>query len=172
VQDSGPVDTSARAAQIVERLESDGFRMTTSEFDTGTVPTGYRGEFKWRWAATTLHLFVSVVETPRATTEIVSRSVVDLSELARKGRGGMKSLQSTRVVVPIVVAGEVDPEAVAMVGKVQYKVAGAAPFPVIDHVSGSQVFACTGRLVWGAIFASWIRARVAACVGVPEGAVW
>ncbi|MDQ1293530.1 MAG: hypothetical protein QG608_1411 [Actinomycetota bacterium] len=146
--------------------------MTTADFTAGTVPLGYRGEFKWRWAATTLHMFVAVVETPRATADVVREATVDLAAHARQLKGGMKALQSTRVVVPIVVAASVDPEARALVEKVQYKEAGAAPFPVIDCVGTGQVHACTDRLVWGAVFASWLRARVAASVGTPQGATW
>lgn len=151
---------------IEQRLRDDGARVETMTLGGEPALVGYRSTFKLRWMATRLHLFTVVVARPAVDApalEAFSRRVLQYA-VAEKGsaRGGQVGVAT----IPVIVADQVAPNAVALAEKRLIRKFAAFAWPAVVDLSTGDRFSHQRRVILGGIYASWMRQR--ASVALPE----
>ncbi|HEX7520520.1 MAG TPA: hypothetical protein VF441_00500 [Acidimicrobiia bacterium] len=81
-----------------------------------------------------------------------------------------KVVQNPVAVIPFFVAAEVTPEARAEVEASPDKHFSVITLPAIVDRQGGQTHSYTGRLLYGALYASWLRERLRVAVPPPARA--
>jgi hypothetical protein len=148
-------------------LEADGSRVSPIQLPGGNALAGYRSKFKLAWAATKLHLFTVLYPTDLATDmqlEALSRDALDY---AKATKGALRGLQSGVAIIPVLVASSVSDQARAAALARPEKKWAAFVLPAVVDLASGQTLSYQGRFVWGGIYASWLRARIAATLPPP-----
>ena len=153
--------------QAAERMRADGNDVGPVDLPVGRATVGYRSEFRVRWGATKLHLFIVVLPLPVATGEWLTALGRAAAEYAKATKGQLRGLQSGLAVIPALVASEVRPDAREAAEAKPGKEWAVFSLPTVVDLAASQTYTYRGRMVWGAAYASWLRERQAAALSPP-----
>ncbi len=144
------------------RLQDDGDQVSRVQLLAGTALVGYQSKVLVSWAAIKLHLF-TVLRPTRVATDAelaaLSRDAVAYAKAATKGAPGF---QTGVAVIPALIADTVTDQAKAAATARPKKEFAAILLPAIVDLSSGQTFTYQGRILWGAVFTSWLRARLSA----------
>jgi len=150
------------------RLHEDGSQVSRVQLPGGIALVGYQSKFRARWAATKVHLFTVLYATVVATDaqlDMLSRDAVDY---AKSTKGALRGLQSGLAVIPALVADTVTEQARAAATARPRKQFAVFLLPSIVDLSSGQTLSYQGPILWGALYASWLRARLAAALPPPR----
>jgi hypothetical protein len=142
------------------RMATDGYALTQANFALGAALIGYQHKFRLRWVATKLHLFTIVIPVPVVTLDVVGQATEQSLEYAKRTKGKLRGLQTGVAVIPVLVAREIPPDVVANVRVRPKKRFAAITLPVVVDLQANTLHHYDGRLVWGAVYASWLNQRV------------
>ena len=142
-------------------LAEDGNTVTNVLLPGGPSVVGYQKQFRLRWMATMLHVFTVVVSVPLATPEILHDVNVEAIAYAKRTKGRLRGLQTGVAVLPVVVAGRATAEGIEAAARRPPKDFAAITMPALVDLSTGRITRYDGRLVWGSIYTSWLRARLA-----------
>ena len=154
--------------QAAQLLVADGSSVSRVGLPGGTALVGYRAQFKLRWVATKLHLFTVYYPTQTATPEQLAPLGRDGVEYAKRTKGSLRGLQSGVAVIPVLVGATATEPAVAMAAQRPEKEFAAFLLPALVDLGAGRRVSYEGRLLWGGIYAGWLRDRIAATVPVPS----
>jgi len=146
------------------RMKADGSEVSSVPLSMGPAEVGYRGEFRMRWAATKLHLFTVAVGVAEATPAMFGAVVTETLAYADATKGKMRGMQNGIAVIPIVAATTVGAEATAAAEARPEKGMAAFLLPALVDLPAETVHTYTGRILWGSMYASWLRERLAAAM--------
>jgi hypothetical protein len=147
---------------------ADGNVVSSVQLECGPALVGYQSRFQWKWVATKLHLFTVVVAVPVATSENLAAVTAQATDYAKRTKGKLRGFQTGVAVLPALVADEVLPEA-RMAAEARPKTGWAVfVLPAIADLNAQEMYSYRGRLVWGGVYASWLRERLGAVVAPPE----
>jgi hypothetical protein len=86
---------------------------------------------------------------------------------AKATKGTLRGLQSGVAVIPALVAESVTEQASAAAAARPKKEFAALLLPAIVDLGNGQTLSYQGPIVWGAMYASWLRARLSAALPAP-----
>jgi hypothetical protein len=165
-------DSAMDAAEYLQgaaqRLQQDGSQVSWAGLPGGQALVGYRSQFKLSWLATKLHLFTVLYPTAAATDAELAALSRDAVEYAKATKGALRGFQSGVAIIPALVAETVSEPARAAALARPKKEFAAFLLPAIVDLATGQTFSYQGRIVWGTIYASWLRARLAAALPPPR----
>jgi hypothetical protein len=144
------------------RLQEDGNQVSRVQLPGGTALVGYQSKFRLSWAATKLHLFTVLYPTGVATDASLAALSRDAMNYAKATRGALRGFQTGVAVIPALVADTVTEQARTAATARPKKEFAAILLPAIVDLSSGQTFSYQGRIVWGVLYASWLRARLSA----------
>lgn len=150
-----------RVELIREQMLADGNDVSLVQLRSGPAVVGYKSKFRWRWLATKVHLFTVVVGVPQATNEVLAALTSQALEYAKTTKGKLRGLQTGVAVIPVVVATDVTPEARSTVESRPEKGFAAFVLPAIVDAQAEQTYSYHGRVIWGGMYASWMKERLA-----------
>jgi len=150
------------------RLQEDGSQVSWVQLPGGTALVGYQSKFRVRWAATKVHLFTVLCPTGVATDAQLAGLSRDAVAYAKATKGGLRGRQSGVAVIPALVADTVTEPARAAVAARPSRQFAAFLLPAIVDLSGGQTLSYQGPILWGALYASWLRARLSAALQPPR----
>lgn len=147
---------------VAERsLAAGGYATARYDLAGWQSAVGYRADFRVRWMATKLHLFVCVSSAPVATAEALIAFTHASLEYAKQAKGQARGFQSGVAVISVLAADHVDPSGEAYARKQLVRDFAAFAWPVAVDVSTGQRFSHDGRPALGAIYNGWMRKQVA-----------
>jgi hypothetical protein len=146
-------------ASSYSNLQSDGYAVTHVELPSVPATVGYQGKFRWLWVATKLNLFTVVAVCPEATSDLLSDLISDSIDYAKKTNRRLRGLQTGVAVIPILASLTVAPDAIDLVRSRPVKGFAAIAMPAIVDLSTGEPPYYAGKLLLGAIYTKWLRAR-------------
>lgn len=140
-----------------ERLRVDGAEVSTAQMRGLTALVGYRSDFRWRWAATRLHLFTVLINVPSVTAAELELFAGDALDFALSQKGHYRGFQSGVAAIPVLISSRVDPDAVTFANTRLIRRFAAMAWPVAVDLSLQRSYRHEGRVAMGGIYASWMR---------------
>ncbi len=119
------------------------------------------------WLATKVHLFTVLYPTEVATDAQLAAISRDAVGYAKATKGTLRGLQSGVAIIPALVAQSVTEQARAAVTARPKKEFAAFLLPAIVDLGSGQTLSYQGPIVWGAMYASWLRARLSVALPAP-----
>lgn len=154
-------------AEAGRSMATDGSVVSQVQLAAGPAVVGYQSKFRFRWFATKLHVFTMVVAVPAVTAETLADVSQQALDYAKRTKGKLRGLQTGVAALPVLVTTEVAPDARAAAEARPPKAWAAIVLPEIVDLSSGQVHRYHGRLIWGAIYAAWLRERLDALPPPP-----
>lgn len=148
--------------QVTELLAKDGNQVMPVQLDHFSGTVGYQSQFKWSWFATKLHLFTVVIYIPELNAAAFTAAVQEAAAYGLKMKGTLRGLQVGVAVTPIIVTQAVDTETQALASARPARGFAVVTTPVIVDITNAQTYTYTGKIIWGAAYTKWLRARLAA----------
>jgi hypothetical protein len=148
------VDEAAR------RMAADGSAVSQVVLPLGPAVVGYQSRFRLRWMASKLHVFTVVVPVSRATAETLRGATEQSINYAKQTKGRLRGFQSGVATLPILVAAQATPDALAAAESRPPKDWAALTLPAIVDLTSGRIHSFRGRLLWGALYAAWLRERL------------
>jgi hypothetical protein len=149
------------------RLQGDGSEVSRITLPGGTALVGYQSKFRILWLATKVHLFTVLYPTEVATDTQLAALSREAVSYAKATKGTLRGLQSGVAVIPALVAESVTEQASAAAAARPKKEFAALLLPAIVDLGNGQTLSYQGPIVWGAMYASWLRARLSAALPAP-----
>ncbi len=154
-------------AEAARRMTTDGSVVSQVQLATGPAVVGYQSKFRLRWFATKLHVFTVVVAVPTVTAETLAQVSQQAVDYAKQTKGKLRGLQTGVAALPVLVTTEVAPDGRDAAETRPPKAWAAFVLPEIVDLSSGQVHRYHGRLVWGGLYAAWLRERLDALPTPP-----
>lgn len=147
---------------VRRRLVADGCAVTAETLG-GTIPVtvGYKSQFK---ALSRLHVFVVVAAFGHVDEPVVRQFTEDATNLAKVRKGQWRGVQSGVMVLPVLIASEVDPSAVALLRRpyrLQLGGFAASAHPAVVDARSATVYTFRGRRLWGFAFNGLVKKKIA-----------
>jgi hypothetical protein len=146
--------------EAAQRMASDGSAVSQVLLPIGPAVVGYQSQFRLRWIATKLHCFTVVIPVADATGETVRQATEQSIDYAKQTKGSLRGLQSGVAAIPVLVTPRATPDAVAAAESPPSKGWAAIVLPVIVDLTSGRIHSYRGRIVWGHIYAAWLRDRL------------
>jgi hypothetical protein len=150
------------------RLQEDGSQVSRVQLPGGSALVGYQSKFRMSWAATKLHLFTVLYPTGVATDGQLAALSRDAVNYAKATKGALRGFQTGVAVIPILVADTVTEQARTAATARPKKEFAAFLLPAVVDLPSGRTFTYPGRIVWGALYASWLRERLSATLAMPH----
>jgi hypothetical protein len=154
--------------EIRSRLLDDDCVVTGETVGSMSVSFGYKAQVR---ALSRMHIFTAVATLDRAS-EVEVHDFVDAAvNLAVERKGQWRGLQSGVIVLPILVVGAANADAVALMDRAyRLNVGGFAVFvhPAVVDVKAKKVWTFRGTRLWGYAFNSLIRQKYALYLPEPQ----
>jgi hypothetical protein len=131
-----------------------------------TTLVGYRSQFRLRWMATRLNLFTIVGTVPLVTFAGLERFTNDAIDYAISQKGRFHRLQSGVAVIPVLVGERVESGAAAFATDTLVLPWGAIGWPTTVDMTSRHVYQHEGRVIFGGLYASWLRQQIA--IALPD----
>jgi len=147
-----------------ERMAADGHEVGSAQLPSGWALVGYQSQFRLSWMATKLHLFVVMVPVEQASADLLATLTSEAIDYAKSAKGQLRGFQSGVAVLPVLVAERVLPDACVAAQARPAKHFAVVTLPALVDATTGQVHEYTGRIVFGGIYAGWLRQRLAAAV--------
>ncbi|HET6951491.1 MAG TPA: hypothetical protein VFI47_14005 [Acidimicrobiales bacterium] len=146
--------------EAAERMAADGSSVSQVVLPMGPAVVGYQSRFRLRWMATKLHVFTVVVPVSRATAETLREATEQSIDYAKQTKGSLRGLQTGVAALPVVVTADATPDALAAAESRPSKGWAAFTLPALVDLTTGRIHSFSGRLVWGGLYASWLRQRL------------
>jgi hypothetical protein len=142
------------------RLAADGCDPQTQQWGSEPVLVGRRSDFRVRWMATKLHLFVIAAAVPVVTVEAISQFMATTNHYARQNKGGLPGGFQTGVAVfPALISDNVDPAAADWANAQQRNQFACISRPVVVDTSTGTVSQFRRTAVLGGIYSGFLRSK-------------
>lgn len=146
--------------QVAGRLAGAGFTVTPDVWVDGTTALmGHLSEFRWRWAATRVHLLVYAQAVDTVTTDGLEHFTRTCLDHAIAAKGELRGLQVGVAVVPLQI-GRVEDGARRYAQHEIVRRYGAFAWPVAVDAGTGTVARHAGRPAVGAFYTSWMRQQI------------
>jgi hypothetical protein len=143
------------------RLTSNGYTVTSNaQVGAHAALVGQISEFRWRWMATRVHLFVAVRAVDEVTIDELDRFTRDTLDYADAAKGKMRGFQSGVAGIGVLVGNSVHDGAARFAEREIVRRYAAFAWPVAVDATTQQVWEHTGRPGVGAVFTSWMRQQI------------
>lgn len=173
-RDTCPVTPEEYLQETGERLRADDSAVSVVSLGGRHALVGHRIKPSLG-LLTPLDLFTIAVPVPAATLDVVTDAIAQAVDYAKQT--ALEALGYTSqvvrnpvAVIPVVVAAEVAPDARAEVEASPDKHLSVITLPAIVDLQDGQTHWYTGRLLYGALYASWLRERLRVAVPPPAHA--
>jgi hypothetical protein len=145
---------------LAARLAADGCEVSTEDWGGMPVLVGYRSEFRLRWFATKLHLFVVAAAVPEVTPDAIEGFTTTGMDYALARKGSMRGLQSGVAVLPALVGPSIDPAAVQWAKRKQRNRFACMARPVVVDPTTATPSYYKGRTMVGAIYQGYLLRKL------------
>ncbi|MFD4832000.1 hypothetical protein ACFWPV_19415 [Streptomyces uncialis] len=147
------------------RMRADGCSLTKATWGDHQVVLGSRSDRKLRWMATKAELFVFAAVVPEVDVRVLAGFTEWAMAFARSARGGVIGARNAASVLPALISGSVQPEAVDWAAA-DARLLGATvigrPVTVETAFKGSaRVTLHRGRSMYGAMFTGHVLEKAA-----------
>ena len=146
--------------EAAHRMAADGSAVSQVPLPIGPAVVGYQSQFRLRWIATKLHVFTVVVPVSSATAETLREATEQSIDYAKQTKGRLRGLQSGVAAIPVLVTARAMPDALAAAESRPSKGWAAFILPAIVDLTSGRIHSFRGRLLWGGIYAAWLRDRL------------
>ncbi len=150
-----------------QRMAAGGYQAGPVQLRGGTALIGYRSDFRLRWMATKLHLFVAVLPVAAVTPDYLRAFAEDVLGHAKATKGGARGLQSGVGAVAALVSDRVEDAAIGYAQRELVRGFAAFAWPAVVDLGRGQVFSQTGRPKIGAVYNGWMREQIAVTLPPP-----
>lgn len=142
------------------RLAADGCNPQLLDWGGRPVLVGRRADFRLRWAATRLHLFVIAAEVPHVTADGMSEFTHAAMAFARANKGGLPlGFQNGLGVFPTLIGEHVQPDAATWVASGQVNSFGCMARPATVDTTTGVVSQFRGTTVLGGLYSGHLRRK-------------
>jgi hypothetical protein len=148
------------ADEAAHRMAADGSAVSQIVLPIGPAVVGYQSQFRLRWMATKLHVFTVVVPVSLATAETLRGATEQSIDYAKQTKGRLRGLQSGVAALPVLVTAQATPDALAAAESRPSKEWAAFTLPAIVDLTSGRIHRFSGRLLWGGLYAAWLRERL------------
>jgi hypothetical protein len=155
-------ETTPYVGTIERSLREAGYQVSTQPVGGALTLTGYRADFRLRWMATKLHLFVCVRAVPVVTADALESFATASLAHAKATKGAMRGAQSGVAAIAALVGDHVEDEAVTYARKELVRNFAAFAWPVAVDLSTGVRTSHRGRPTIGAIYTGWMRKQIEA----------
>jgi hypothetical protein len=162
------IDANDYMLMVRRRMVADGQVVSEVQLPSGPAIVGYLSRFRLAWFATKLHLFVAVAAVDSGTAPLLSGLTRESVDYAKVTKGSLRGLHTGVAVMPILVCRTVPADLAAAARAKPGKEFAAFNLPAVIDTTNGLVHTYRGRIVWGAVYASWLRERQGATVGDIE----
>jgi hypothetical protein len=144
---------------LATRLADDNCDPQRQTWDGATVLVARRADFRLRWMASRLHLFVIASTAPEVTLDGIEQFMATATQYARDHKGGLPAgLQTGVAVMPALISDRVEPAAAWAMEKFRGLFA-CIQRPTIVDTSTGIVSQWRGVSALGAVFAEHLRRK-------------
>jgi hypothetical protein len=145
-----------------DRLAADGCEPQIHDWAGQPVLIGRRADFRLRWMATRLHLFVIAATAPEVNADALASFTQSAINYARANKGGLPvGFQTGIAVFPALVGEHVQPEAATWAQAKQINAFGCMARPVAVDTTTGMVNQFRGTGVLGGIYSPHLRRKSA-----------
>jgi hypothetical protein len=146
---------------VEQALIDDGCTLEKVDWSGTAVLLGWRSDFRFRWLATKLHLFVVIAERAEVTESAIESFTDDSLSLAQRLKPGLPvGLQTGIAVLAALVTERSTDAAHRWAVKKQRVRFGCSARPVIVDLSQRQTFFYAGTPLVGALYSGHLREKV------------
>lgn len=142
---------------VSERLRAGEASITTETFRGVPAVVGYRAEFRLRWLATKLNLFVIVLAQPEVSADGMKSFSSEALDFANSQKGRFRGLQNGVAALAVQVGSDIHSDAVEFAENTIVKRFSAFAWPAVVDLSSGKVHRHQGRVPIGGIYAQWMR---------------
>ena len=154
------MDPYAYGQVVGARMQEAGYAVDGRHLASTGAVSGYRSQFRLRWAASRLHLFVTLGTVEVVTAEALEAHTRATLEYAKQARGGARGLQSGVAVVAALVGTTATPDAESYARTELVRHFAAFGWPVCVDLTSYRRTSHEGRPHVGALFTSWMREQI------------
>ena len=144
---------------VPSRLQASGYVVTPGEVGGRSVVIGYRSDFRLKWAATKLHLFVVIGSSNALSGPELEQFANTTLDFAVSQKGRFRGFQSGVAALPALVALSVDESAIDFAKQTLIRRFSTFAWPVAVDLGAEQLYCHEGRVVVGGIYANWLRSQ-------------
>jgi hypothetical protein len=162
------VEDNAYMNAVRDRMSKDGYDSPIGVPPFGAWLLGHRGDFRWSWFATQMHLFVAVKQVHIASRADVEQFTSKTLAAGRKAYGRFRGLGIGVGAIPVLVAAHVEDDALRFAETVLVRQFGAGfAWPVtVDLTTGHRGVHLDDPKV-GYIYTSWMRQQIDSLFPIP-----
>lgn len=150
---------AAEAVALERRLRDAGFGIARDcTIGEGTALVARRSDFRWRWAATRLHTFVTVLQMEDLDEATPETSTAAAQQYAIDHKGGLpRGLQTGSVTVAVFLVRAVRPEVRSWFTRPPTHRLAALRWPVLTEVENGETTSYTGDTFAGSFYHGYLR---------------
>ena len=165
------MDERATAEHIVNWFAQRNFEIENASVVGIPCSVARTAEFRWKWFATRLHVFVFVAPVEQAVGVELAQSFTEAGvEYAKSNKKGLPvGFQTGVAAIPILVSSNIDQRARSWAEQRPPRYFGAFATPVLVNSATRERSTYTGRILWGASYARFLRELVEESVGALGG---
>ena len=146
---------------VAERLRAAGAEVGNEDLPSGVGLVGRRCQFRIRWLATKLNMFVVVRATETATPAELLRHANEALDYAVGQKGRFRGLQNGVAAIPVLVAPVVEPGAIEVATGQLIRRWAAFAWPTLVDCTSGRVYRHEGQVTIGGLYAKWMRQQIA-----------
>lgn len=166
------MDERATAERVVNWFAQRDFEIENASVVGIPCSVARTAEFRWKWFATRLHVFVFVAPVEQAVGVELAQSFTKAGvEYAKSNKKGLPiGMQTGVAAIPILVSSTIDQEARSWAAQRPPRDFGAVTTPVLVNSAIRERSTYTGKMFWGASYARFLRELVDESVSAAVGA--
>jgi hypothetical protein len=161
------MDPHAYGRIVGARLGEAGYAVDDRYLASLGAVSGYRSEFRLRWGASKLHLFVTLGTADVVTAEALAAHLHATLEHAKLTKGGARGLHSGVAAVAALVGNTVEPAAEEYARTELVRDFAAFAWPVCVDLAGYRRTTHEGNPYVGRAFTGWIREQIGLTLPEP-----
>jgi len=156
---------------VQARMTANGYEVTRMEI--GGLPSlvGYKSEFRLRWMATQLHLYVFVAPISYVTPEWLEHYTRVALAYADRAKGATRGLQSGVAAIAALAGPGADPRALTYAQRELVRMFAGFAWPVIYNTTTKALTSHTGNPFVGWVYNGWIRQQIRDVLRADHGLV-
>jgi len=161
------MDPHAYGQIVGTRLQQAGYAVDGQNLASTGAVAGYRSDFRLRWAASRLHLFVVLGTVEVVTADALEAHTRASLDYAKSARGGARGAQSGVAAVAALVGERAEPDAEEYARTRLVRQFAAFAWPVCVDLAAYRRTSHEGTPTVGRVFTGWMREQIAATLPEP-----
>jgi hypothetical protein len=149
---------------VKKQLAADGAQVSEAQLPSARAVVGYTSKFRWKWLATKLHLFTLAVYAPELNVATYTQIVKEAADYGVQQKGTLRGLQVGVAVNVIIATRALDTETAQLASSRPPKGFAKLATPAVVDIVQAQTYTYTGKIMWGALYTSWLRERLQAAL--------